>query len=111
MNQQQIEVLDFLLDDHFALWDFADTFPQHRPDAHESATGELLDLVRSGHLALSYGKWQDNETALVAPDLASRLLNDPANWLPTGNEPGYALVLTTLGREHLRSLGIGPSSS
>ena len=28
MKQRQLEVLDFLLDDHFALWDFADTFPR-----------------------------------------------------------------------------------
>lgn len=37
---------------------------------------------------------------------AERLLRNSANWQRTGNDPGYVLELTELGRQHLRSLGI-----
>ena len=107
MKQRQIEVLDFLLDDHFALWDFADTFPAHRPDAPNSANDELLQLIQTGHVALTYGKWFENQTEPITADQADRPLQDPANWQPTGKNPGYVLELTEQGRQHLRSMGIG----
>ena len=108
MKQRQIEVLDFLLDDHFALWDLADTFPLFWPDAPNSANGELLELIRSGYLALTYGKVFENQTEAIPDDEVDEPLRDPANWHPSGMSPSYALELTELGREHLRSLGFGP---
>lgn len=107
MRQRQIEVLDFLLDDHFALWDFADSFPAHRPDAPKSANSELLELIQSGHIALTYGNWFANQTERVPAGQAQVPLQDPANWQPCGNNPCYALELTEQGRQHLRSIGIG----
>ena len=109
MRQRQIEVLDFLLDDHFALWDFANTFPAHRPDAPSSANYELLELIRAGHVALTFGNWFENQTEPIPVELADRPLQDPANWEPTGKNPGYVLELTEQGRQHLRFFGIGPA--
>jgi hypothetical protein len=107
MKQRQIEVLDFLLDDHFALWDFADTFPALRPGVSNGGYGELSELVQERYVLLTLGKWSENQTEAVRPEDAERLLRDPANWQRTGNDPGYVLELTELGRHHLRSLGIG----
>ena len=109
MRQRQIEVLDFPLDDHFALWDFASTFPAHRPDAPSSAHNELLELVRAGYVALTFGNWFENQTKPIPGELADRSLQDPTNWEPTGKNPGYVLELTEQGRQHLRLLGIGPA--
>lgn len=111
MKQRQIEVLDFLLDDHFALWDFADTFPAHRPDALNTTNDELLDLIKSGHVALTYGKWFENQTQPIPAEQANGPLKDPANWQPYGKNPGYALELTQQGRQHLQSIGIGLADS
>ena len=107
MKQRQLEVLDFLLDDHFALWDFADTFPSQRPDALNASNGELLERIKSGHVALTYGRWSDNRTQPIPAEQADGPLKDPANWQPYGKNAGYALELTQKGRQHLQGVGIG----
>jgi hypothetical protein len=107
MNDRQLHALDLLLDDHFALWDFADSFPVFRPDAPASAVDDLVALVRSGFVALTYGEWHENRTVPVLPDEVEATLRDPKCWLPKGRQPGHALELTVKGAEHLRRLGIG----
>lgn len=107
MRRRQIEVLDFLLDDHFALWDFASTFPVHKPDAKNSANNELLELIQAGYVVLTFGNWFENQTEPIPVELAEQSLQDPANWEPTGKSPGYALELTKQGRQHLLGIGIG----
>lgn len=62
MRQRQIEVVDFVLDDHFAPWDFANTFPAHRPEAPSSANNELLELIRVDYVAITFGNWFENQT-------------------------------------------------
>ena len=106
MKQRQLQGLDFLLDDHFALWDFAATFPTHRPDAPNSANDELLELVHGGQVRLTLGKWFENQTEPIPVEQADGLLRDPANWQPSGRNPGYILELTEQGRQYLRSIGI-----
>lgn len=107
MNDRQLHALDFLLDDHFALWDFADSFPVFRPDAPDTAVDDLIALVRSGYVALTFGDWFANRTELVEVEEVEATLRDPKCWQPTGREPGHALELTSKGVEHLRKLGIG----
>ena len=107
MTDRQVEVLDFLLDDHYALWDFADSFPTQQPDAPDSVIEELLKLIQSGFVALTYGKWFENQTVSIPPEQANLFLKDPASWQPTGQKPGYVLELTEQGRAHLRTIGIG----
>lgn len=107
MNDRQLDVLDFLLEDHFALWDFADSFPLFRPDAPCTAVEDLIALVRSGLIALTHGEWQENRTERVRTEEIEAILRDPECWLPTGSQPGHALELTASGVEHLRTLGIG----
>lgn len=111
MNDRQLNALDFLLDDHFALWDFADSFPLFRPDAPGTAVEDLIELVRSGFIALTYGEWQENRTQSVLTEEVEAILRDPERWLPTGTQPGHALELTAKGGEHLRNLGIGLPSA
>jgi hypothetical protein len=110
MDAKHIIVLDFLLDDHFALWDFADSFPDHRPDALNSAVENLIDLVRQGYVTVTFGKWIENDTASVSTKSAELALRDPSAWHPTGREPGYIVELTDKGRCLLRERGIGPSA-
>jgi hypothetical protein len=107
MEEMQIQALDLLLDDHFALWDFADTFPAFRPDANDSRVDDLIDLVRSGLVAVTFGKWFENDTAPVALESAEAALRNPSVWKPNGKEPGYVVELTEKGIAHLRKLGIG----
>lgn len=57
-------------------------------------------------MSLTFGKWSENLTEAVPMEKAERLLRNSANWQRTGNDPGYVLELTELGRQHLRSLGI-----
>jgi len=109
VKHRQVEALDFLLDDHFALWDFADTFPTYRPDSQNSAVEELLELVRTGHVLLTFGEWHENRTEPVPIEEAGSALRNPANWKPYGRKPGYALELTDTGRGYLRSIGVGPA--
>jgi hypothetical protein len=107
MKQRQVHALDLLLDDHFALWDFADSLPDFRPEAPNGAIGDLVDLLRRGLIAVEFGTWFDNKTQPVSPTVAEAALLDSANWKSSGTEPGYVLALTDKGAEHLRSIGIG----
>jgi hypothetical protein len=107
MNQRQVQALDFLLDDHFALWDFADSLPDFRPGTPDSVVSDLADLVHRGLITVQFGTWFDNQTEPVSPAIAERALLDPANWTSTGPEPGYVVGLTAKGVEYLRGLGIG----
>jgi hypothetical protein len=107
MDQKQIIVLDFLLDDHFALWDFAASFPHLRPDAPNSAVEELINLVRQGYISLTFGDWHANETSPVPISEAEAALRDPIAWQATGREPGYALELIDKGAAFLREHTIG----
>jgi hypothetical protein len=107
MTDDQIWALDFLLDDHFALWDFADTFPNMRPDAANCQTSLLLDLVRKGLVEITFGRWFENETAPVSLETVHAALLDPASWSSTGREPGYVIGLTGSGRDVLRQRGVG----
>lgn len=107
MTESQLHVLDHLLDDHFALWDFADCLPAFRPDAPDTAVEELIELIASGFVALTYGTWFDNRTEPVPASEVEETLRDPKCWLPTGRQPGHVLELTTKGTEHLHRLGIG----
>jgi hypothetical protein len=106
MTDDQILVLDFLLDDHFALWDFADSFPSMHPDAVDSQTAVLLDLVSNGFVEITFGRWIENETTPVPVEAANAALLDAVSWSSTGREPGYVLDLTQAGREFLRQRGI-----
>ena len=107
MDQRQVNVLDFLLDDHFPLWDFADTFPDYRPEASGSSVESLMDLVRQGYVAVTFGRWFKNETVAISTQGAEVVLRNPNLWNPTGPEPGYVLELTDKGADYLRGLGIG----
>ena len=107
MTEEQISLLDFLLDDHFALWDFADSFPAMRPDAADSRTALLVHLVEKGLVEVTFGSWIENETVPLSVEHAHAALCDPASWNPTGHEPGHVLELTQTGRDFLRERGIG----
>jgi hypothetical protein len=106
MNERQVHALDLLLDDHFVLWDFADSFPDFRPEKPDSAVKDLIDLVHRGLIAVEFGTWFDNQTEPVSPAEAEGALLNPSNWKPTGREPGYVVAMTDKGVEHLRGLGI-----
>lgn len=106
MTDDEIVVLDFLLDDHFALWDFADSFPDMRPDAVNSRTSLLLDLIRKRLVAITFGRWFENETTPLSVETAHAALLDAASWNSTGGEPGYVIELTQTGRD-FRQRGIG----
>ena len=107
LTVDKITVLDFLLDDHFALWDFADSFPHARPDAANSRTPVLLDLVRKRLVKITFGRWIENETTPLSVEMAHAALMDAASWSSTGNKPGYVIELTQTGRDFLRQRGIG----
>ncbi len=109
MTDDEILVLDFLLDDHFALWDFADSFPDMRSDAANSRTSLLLDLVSKRLVAITFGRWIENETTPVPVEMARAALVDAASWRSTGREPGYVIELTQNGRDFLRQRGISSS--
>ena len=106
MNELQIQALDTLLDDHYALWDFADSFPKFHPAATDSRLEDLIKLVESGLVVITFGRWLENDTASISPDEARSVLRYAGNWQPTGREPGYALELTAPGRDLLHSIGI-----
>jgi len=106
MTDDRISILDFLLDDHFALWDFADSFPEMRPDAIGSKTSLLLDLTSDGLIEIAFGEWFENETTPLPIEKAKAALLDAASWNRTGREPGYVIELTQSGRDHLRQSGI-----
>jgi hypothetical protein len=107
MEDTQLHVMDFLLDDNFALWDFADSFPEFRPDASSSRVNDLIELVAKGFVIVTFGKWFEQETVPLGYESAVAALLDPKAWQPTGTDPGHVLDLTENGFAHLRSLGIG----
>lgn len=111
MNELQLQALDLLLNDHFAFWDFGDSFPTFKPAARNSQLDDLLSLVASGLVVVTHGRWIENETAPITLEEAATALRDPSAWLPTGREPGYVLELTELGRKHLASLGFRAGST
>ncbi|HEX4736372.1 MAG TPA: hypothetical protein VH331_02300 [Allosphingosinicella sp.] len=76
MNERQVHALDLLLDDHFALWDFADCLPEFRPASRHDSIDDLIDLVRQGLIAVEFGAWFDNQTRpvrLVRPRMRSAI--------------------------------------
>jgi hypothetical protein len=99
--------MDFLLDDNFALWDFADSFPEFRPDASGSRVNELIELVAKELVVVTFGKWFEQETVPLGYESAVAALLDPTAWQRTGKDPGHVLDLTENGIAHLRRLGIG----
>ena len=107
MEDTQLHVMDFLLDDNFALWDFADSFPEFRPDASDSKVNDLIELVAKGLVVVTFGKWFEQETVQLGYESAVTALLDPAAWQRTGTDPGHVLDLTENGLAHLRKLGIG----
>ena len=111
MNDLQIQALDVLLDDHFALWDFGDQFPAFQPVVSNSKLEELIQLVASGFVMVTHGRWFENDTTPVVLEEAVTALHDPSAWLPSGREPGYVIELTEQGRNCLRSLGIWSGST
>jgi hypothetical protein len=110
MNDLQIQALDTLLDDHYALWDFADSFPAFHPAATDSRLEDLIQLVESGLVVITFGQWLQNDIAPIPLDQARPILRSAGNWQPTGRAPCYALELTTPGRDHLRAIGISSGS-
>lgn len=108
MTDDQMRVLDILIDDHYAFWDFADQFPTMRPDASNNQVIALVELVRAGLIQITFGNWFENETTLVESEEAEAALIEPASWDSTGREPGYVLELTKSGSDFLRERGIGP---
>ncbi len=107
MTNDQISVLDLLSDDHFPLWDFADNLPVMRPDATDSQTALLIDLVEKGLVEITFGRWIENDTLPLPVEDARAALRNAASWNPTGREPGYVIELTEAGRGFLPERGIG----
>lgn len=106
MSVDQARVLDFLLDDHFALWDFADSFPTMPPDRANSEIAVLLALVKNELVEITFGKWVENDTVPVSADDAQAVLLNPASWDTTGRAPGYVIELTERGRALLKARGV-----
>jgi hypothetical protein len=107
VTDDQISILDFLSDDHFALWDFAHSFPAMRPDSDGNQTALLLDLVGRGFVEVTFGRWFENDTTPVSVENARAVLFDTDCWKTTGRQPGYAIEVTQAGRDILRQRGIG----
>ncbi|WP_198354563.1 hypothetical protein [Sphingomonas sp. MA1305] len=107
MSPDQVVALDLLLDDHFALWDFGDCLPAMRPDAVDSRTPLLIDMVKKGFVEITFGRWHENTTTSVPSQRAQTVLQDPASWKKTGQDAGYCIELTHAGRDALRKKGIG----
>ena len=111
MTPVQIEALDYLLDDHYALWDFGDGLPHFRPDANDTKNSELVTLARRGWVSVTYGRWERNDTRPCAAEDAVQALEKVANWAPTDGKPGFVLELSDSGYRLLRSMGIGETKS
>ena len=82
------------------------SLPQYRPDAAESATDDLVELVRRGFVIVTLGRWQENETTPLPLLSAEATLRDATAWQPTGRQAGFVLELTAEGRQFLREHGI-----
>lgn len=107
LTDTQMCAMDLLLDDHFALWDLADSYPDFRPQAANSQVGDLIELVERGLITVTFGLWLENETCPVAVENAVQALLDAHNWKPTGRAPGFVLELSPDGIKYLSALGIG----
>ena len=107
MRQKQLEVLDLLSDDHFALWDFEASFPSMGPRGGWADVALLAELVMDGHVGLFLGDLLELEGQPIEAAQAPALLRQPTTWQPTDKRTGYFLTLKEKGLEVLRAKGLG----
>ena len=107
MDQLQIEILDQLSDDHFALWDFEASFPSLGPAGQYASLPALVSLVTGGFASLFLGDLIEMEGVRIDAQKTPALLRQPSTWQPSDKRRGYFLGLTAKGLEFLKSEGLG----